>query len=202
MTGSSSENEARALNRRTVLQGAAWTVPVVAMAAATPMAAASGGGGTLTAAFIVVGDLGPTSTTIAGGIFIRNSSGAAVTVPAGNLVGNLTGFESATAPYISTVFDTDAADELGENSGPPANGLFSITQDAASGTVVIISVADITIGGDSEILIAFYMNWEASNDEDVVFVIGGEFTIDYGGAGGSEIVPIAGSVQVEENPDI
>lgn len=70
------------ISRRTIMKGAAWSVPVIAAAVATPMAAASGDAGDfqLNGTCGVLGVLGPGFTLTAG----------AVALPAGTTI-NITG---------------------------------------------------------------------------------------------------------------
>lgn len=72
----------KGISRRTVMKGAAWSVPVIAAAVATPMAAASGDAGAfqLNGTCGVLGVLGPGFTLAAG----------AVALPVGTII-NITG---------------------------------------------------------------------------------------------------------------
>lgn len=71
----------RGISRRTLVKGAAWSVPVVAAAVATPLAAASGGGNvgafTLNGTCGVLGVIGPG--------FLLTASGSAP-LPAGTVI--------------------------------------------------------------------------------------------------------------------
>ncbi|GAA2239581.1 hypothetical protein N1031_17125 [Herbiconiux moechotypicola] len=175
------------LRRRTLLQGAAWSVPVIAVAAAAPGAAASGGGRRIEGAFLIVGDFSETTDTIAGGLFIRNTTGSAITLPAGALGFSLSGLESTEYPYLETTFSGDAADGLdGVGSDQVANTLFSAGSVSSDGHLNVYSIVEITLDAGEEIVIGFYFRWRHVNEEPHVFAIAGIFVVDYGGLEGAE----------------
>lgn len=68
------------ISRRTIMKGAAWSVPVIAAAVATPMAAASGGD---VGAFSVDGDCGVLGLLLPGFVI---AAGPSAPLPAGTVI--------------------------------------------------------------------------------------------------------------------
>lgn len=75
--------EGRGLKRRTIVQGAAWSIPVIAAAVATPLAAASVGTPTIT---FVNGPYTATTCGVLGDVVIQATTDGTSPAPAGTLV--------------------------------------------------------------------------------------------------------------------
>jgi hypothetical protein len=138
-------------SRRTVLAGAAWTVPVIALAVATPLAAASTTELTLT--FVD----GPYSAVACGPIdditihAAQNGAPAAATPVTVTLPAGITWSDGTTGPRVMT---TDASGNvvLTGLKAPNSNGDFALV--AQSGTATATTVVT-SVGANSGVISQF-----------------------------------------------
>jgi hypothetical protein len=165
-------NDSPELDRRTVLAGAAWSVPVIALAAATPAAAASGD--TVTVSFVATLIQLHRSETFAALVEITNTSGA--DLPAETLQAVLVGFP-ADPNEFTAAFPEDAATMSDAQNGtrPVDNQLFSAST-GNGGSLIITSDAPIALTAGQTLVFGIYLSRPAHNATQAVYVIAGSFT--------------------------
>ncbi|WP_368498757.1 hypothetical protein [Herbiconiux sp. A18JL235] len=184
------------LDRRTVLQGAAWSVPVVALAVGTPLAAASGTTITVdfAAAFIAL----RSSDIVAGVIRITNTSGAAISGETLSIVLTATqtdeGAEVTPSESYAVSLPTEA--QVAESNGELGDVVnddfaFSFTDVDQSGLTLS---GPLTVAAGATVVIALYFQWAADNPRRAVFLIAGSFTI------GGATNPLGSGLEVTVDP--
>jgi hypothetical protein len=119
--------DAAPLDRRTVITGAAWSLPVIALAVATPTAAASGGGIDL-GAFTIVGDCG--DPAVSGVQFVLTASSTAP-LPEGTAVRVSTNNPGQLGMW-SIVGGTGWVDDIG------GTRFFDLTAPVPAGSSIIL----------------------------------------------------------------
>lgn len=164
------------VDRRTVLAGAAWSVPVIATAIAAPAVAASGG--TLDIDFAVAYIQLKRSDTVAGVIAITNTGEAATDR---DITIVLTGLAAPTDNTYTTEFGPVLGDGLVDTGDeahtrvPTVNSAFVATP-STDGESLTLTATDFTILGGT-VFVAVFFTWPAQNEFVDGFVIAGSFTI-------------------------
>jgi hypothetical protein len=150
-TSAEAADETRGLTRRQVAVGAAWAVPVIALAAATPLAAASGDPVTVPTA--VVG--GAIGSTTAGNVRTVTYSGGYATYDNAGDAGVTSGtYElsfSWNKPALVPSFDLAEFSAQGwvvESAYAPGGNFFSFTHAPVSNGVVV-TIPTVTWAGTS-----------------------------------------------------
>ncbi|MGD8168360.1 hypothetical protein ACEXOS_014145 [Herbiconiux sp. P16] len=175
------------LSRRTVLAGAAWSVPVVALAVATPAAAASED--TVTVRFAAIEIQLHRSDIFAAIVEITNTSG--VDLPAETLqavfIGLPTDENEFTAEFPE---DAETMTDTANGTQPVDNLLFSAS-GGSNGSLVITSDAPIALSASQTIIFGIYLHRPAHNATQAVYAIAGSFTF------GSSVSGSIGGTSVE-----
>ncbi|GLK16656.1 hypothetical protein [Herbiconiux flava] len=165
------------VDRRTVLAGAAWSVPVIAVAVGAPAAAAST---TITVDFAAAYIELPDETAVLAVIAITNS-GAAVTADSATIT--LTGYTPSTgltAGVVTMAFDDDLTDTVpvgGDSNDvvPLSNPAF--VRGSLPGDEPLVLVAPGLALPQGTVYVGVAVSWAADNPEIDGFVIAGSFEI-------------------------
>jgi hypothetical protein len=161
------------VDRRTVLAGAAWSVPVIAVALGAPAAAAST---TITVDFAAAFIELPDENVVAGVIAITNLGTATV---ADSATLTLMG-KTPSAGVVSMTFDDDLTDTVpvgGTSNDVVAVNNLPFTLASAAGAEPLVLVAGALELPAGTIYIGVYFAWAAENPEIDGFVIAGTFDI-------------------------
>ncbi|QJU54595.1 hypothetical protein SCB71_15860 [Herbiconiux sp. KACC 21604] len=185
------------LDRRTVLQGAAWSVPVVALAVGTPLAAASGARVTVdfAAAFIAL----RTSDIVTGVIAITNTSGQAISGETLSIVlaAEPTPESDDVDPsqsFLVTLPTASEAETSNGELGDVVNDDFAFSTNFAGSSLNL--TGPLTVGAGGTVVIALYFRWAAVNPRRAAFLIAGSFTI------GGQTTPLGSALQVTVEPPV
>lgn len=162
------------LSRRTVLAGAAWSVPVVALAAAAPGAAASGGG--LTVAFdatLIQLDYQQTFLAL---VVIHNTSGADINDEQAEFV--FTGIDTDSPYDFVTAYppEIDPSLEGWNDAYQPVNDLFHST-GSANGSFTVASYGGISIPAGGTLAFGLYFSRPVESSEFLFWTVAGVFHI-------------------------
>ncbi|MDO9398997.1 MAG: hypothetical protein Q7T71_20820 [Herbiconiux sp.] len=182
------------LSRRTVLGGAAWSVPVLTLAAATPSAVASGA--RISVVFVIARIELRRADIVAGFIRITNESGT--DIDGENLTIVLDPdeqTETGTAPSEAFTVTLPSSDQVAaEQNSEVANDQFELGGTADT-TLTLSTVA--TIGAGESILIALYFERAAFNRRRSIFIIEGSFIL------GADTEPLTSTLTVDlpEEPE-
>ncbi|WP_440711385.1 hypothetical protein [Herbiconiux sp. YIM B11900] len=181
------------LSRRTVLAGAAWSVPVVALAAAAPGAAASGGGG-LTVAFdatLIQLDYQQTFLAL---VVIQNTSGADIVDEQAEFV--FTGLDTESPYDFVTSYPTEIDSSLeGWNDAlQPQNDLFR-SAGSANGSFTVVSNGGISIPAGGTLVFGLYFSRPVESSEFRFWTVAGIFHI-------GPFDGVVGQTQVELTPPV
>jgi hypothetical protein len=170
-----SDSSARAgIDRRTVLAGAAWSVPVVAVALAAPAAAASGW--SVTVAFIAAElELRYRDFVVAAITISNTSTEDIVNEPA---TFSLTNFDTANEPDFTPSFpeDADVMTDTQNGTTDVDNQQFSAT-GPVNGTITVTSDGGLSIPAGSSLTFGLFFTREAENTHEAFYLIAGSFTI-------------------------
>lgn len=163
------------VDRRTVLAGAAWSVPVIAVAVGAPAAAASTG--TLEVDFVAAVLLLKRETTVAGVIAITNTGDAALTR---SVTITLPDLPNENAGTYRTEYPTLLQGPVDTGEGEtvtPTNAVFTpVWAPGTTSSTLVLSAADHPFPSGTT-FIALLFSWPTDNTEEDGFVIGGSFTI-------------------------
>ncbi|SDZ57549.1 hypothetical protein [Herbiconiux ginsengi] len=159
------------LNRRTVLAGAAWSVPVVALAVATPAAAASEDTVTVTFAATLI-EL-HRSDTFAALVAITNQSDAAL--PPEILQVTLVDLPTDENEFTVEFPDSPTMSDDQNASLPVSNTDFTATAPS-SGSMTITSENPIALAARQTVVFGIYLRRPAHNFTQAVYLIAGTFT--------------------------
>jgi len=165
------------VSRRTVLAGAAWSVPVLVLASAAPAVAASG---VVTVTFAAALIELRREDVFAALIEIRNDTGADLQSEPATIT--LTGFPDNgdfTSDFPEGATSMDEA-TTGAANASVANGLF--TGSGPSGGVMTLT-GMVSIPAGLSLVIGIYLRRPASHPVTAVYAIAGSFTI--GSRGGA-----------------
>ena len=158
-----------ALSRRKVLTGAAWSVPVVALAVATPAAAASGE--TVTVSFVATLIELHRSETFAALVAITNTSGA--DLPAETLQAVIVGLPTDENEFTAEFpEDADTMTDTANGTQPVDNLIFSAS-GGGNGSLTITSDAPIALSAGQTLVFGIYLHRPAHNAVQAVYAIAG-----------------------------
>jgi hypothetical protein len=166
-----SMSESPELSRRTVLAGAAWSVPVVALAVATPAAAASKDTVTVTFAATLI-EL-HRSDTFAALVAITNETNADLAPE--TLQVTLVGLPTDENEFTVEFPDSPTMSDDENASLPVSNTAFTAT-DPSIGSITITSENPIALAAHETIVFGLYLRRPAHNAVQAVYVIAGSFT--------------------------
>ncbi|GGF14603.1 hypothetical protein [Subtercola lobariae] len=174
--GESVEREPRAsgFTRRSALKGAAWSVPVVALAVGTPAASASGTA-PLTFDFVAALLQLHTSDTLAVLIKITNSGTEAVTDTASITLMGVPDDEVSVA-YDPTKTQYVAPPESNTTNTTVDNAAFILAPHTPGGSYLLTSAGPVTVNPGAPLYIFFTVTWPTHNHRERLFVITGSFT--------------------------
>ncbi|MBF4571772.1 hypothetical protein ITJ64_04520 [Herbiconiux sp. VKM Ac-1786] len=163
------------VDRRTVLAGAAWSVPVIAVALGAPAAAAST---TIDVDFAFVLLQLKRSDTVAGVIAITSTGTDAV--PDQDVSVTITGLDSPTdGTYLTEfgpVLSGDGLVDKGDGTRvPTVNSAFVAVADPVGGTLTL--TADRFTIPSGVVYLAVFFTWPATNRYVDGLVLAGSFTI-------------------------
>jgi hypothetical protein len=166
------------LDRRTLLAGAAWSVPVIAVAVGAPAAAAST---TIDVDFAVAYIELRTESVVAGVIAITNTG---ATATADTVTLRLSGLAAPSAHYYSTSFEPNLLGEVDKGDAqhtrvPTINSAF--VPSFTEGDTTLTLIGNNVPLPRGVVYVAVYFDWEADNPEVDGFVIAGSFEIVIGG---------------------
>lgn len=162
------------LDRRTVLAGAAWSVPVIAVAVGAPAAAASTG--TLEVDFVAAVLQLKRETSVAGVIAITNTGDAPLTRSVTITLPELA--EESDGTY-GTAYDRRFGATVDNGAGqnvPVTNLIFTPTWTMAPDRTLVLSAVDHPFPAGTT-FIAVFFTWPTDNTEVDGFIIAGSFTI-------------------------
>ncbi|NQX35745.1 hypothetical protein [Herbiconiux sp. VKM Ac-2851] len=162
------------VDRRTVLAGAAWSVPVIAVAVGAPAAAAST---TITVDFAAAYLELPDETMVLGVIAITNSGQAVV---ADSAVLTLAGLTPTTG-VVTMAFDGDLTDTAPvggtSNAEVPVNNLPFVLASTPGAEPLVLVANNLQLPQATTVYLGVYFSWAADNREIDGFVIAGTFDI-------------------------
>jgi hypothetical protein len=161
--------------RRTVLAGAAWSVPVIALAVATPAAAASR---VITVDFAAAYIELPRETDVLAIIAITGPGSGTVVADSITIV--LEGLQTATPAEFEFGFDDTLVGRhpIGDGSNATAdvdNRNFDLVPGPPDGTITITG-SGVTLF-PTPIFVGIFLSWPAENPEVDGFIVGGSFTV-------------------------
>lgn len=158
-------------SRRAVLQGAAWSVPVVALAAAAPRAAASGQRTVSIAFAVLVAEL-RWEDVFAGVVSITNDSNADIVDETATLT--ISGL--AEDGEFSTSYSPTATQLQDENGTTPVQNS-ELPETSQSVSTFTASSSAFSLARGETIVVGFLLTRPAMNVSTKVFFIAGSFTL-------------------------